>query len=337
MLLPPPLPHHAHIITATPSAVHPLESTVSTSLQKPHAIHTTFTSTSFISSTNLLATTEPQDEDLLRDFLSRKRPRADTVQRVIDSSTIQLTSGYVKLDTVRGAGSTYTMPECMDKAPAYKLKGLLPKGTAVKVYDLSNDRDNTESSSGSNRVWLVRSSDDLIINRELVKTGFAFVRRGANNNIPDVVQELDTLERNARQNGLGIFKICTDNTNTNDNLNTENAATSVSNSNFIAEFEPLEYTTQTQWGDDGGKTILVPKSSSTPSIPSNPGDSKGCSDFETYEDALSWYETYYPYYGDVAKLDRKGMGVPCSGLPHTKNMDRYRMKRPGGISASALN
>lgn len=29
----------------------------------------------------------------------------------------------------------------------------------------------------------------------------------------------------------------------------------------------------------------------------------------------------YPFYGDVAKLDRDGDGVPCPGLPHTSNQD----------------
>jgi hypothetical protein len=53
-----------------------------------------------------------------------------------------------------------------------------------------------------------------------------------------------------------------------------------------------------------------------------------CSDFRTYEEALSYYEKYYPYYGDVAKLDRDGDGVPCSGLPHDTNGERFRLKKP---------
>ena len=56
----------------------------------------------------------------------------------------------------------------------------------------------------------------------------------------------------------------------------------------------------------------------------NPGDVRGCSDFAYYEDALRWYEKYYSYYGDVAKLDRDMDGVPCPGLPHDES--RYRMK-----------
>jgi hypothetical protein len=62
--------------------------------------------------------------------------------------------------------------------------------------------------------------------------------------------------------------------------------------------------------------------------PKNPGDSKGCSDFATYEDALRWYERYFPYYGDVAQLDRDQDGVPCPGLPHTSDSELYRRKVP---------
>lgn len=56
----------------------------------------------------------------------------------------------------------------------------------------------------------------------------------------------------------------------------------------------------------------------------------GCSDFTTYKDALRWYEKFYPFYGDVAKLDRDGDGVPCPGLPHTRVAEKYRMKVPTG-------
>lgn len=54
----------------------------------------------------------------------------------------------------------------------------------------------------------------------------------------------------------------------------------------------------------------------------------GCSDFATYEDALRWFEYYKQWYGDVAKLDRDGDGIPCPGLPHTKVQEMYRIKIP---------
>ncbi|KAL3787223.1 hypothetical protein HJC23_004264 [Cyclotella cryptica] len=283
----------------------------------------------------LLAHTQSELEadDPIQQLLTTSTPRRDTVKRIIDSSTVQLASGYVTLDTVRGAGSTYSLPECMDKTPAYKLKQFLPKGTEVRVYDF-NSVDNAAGEAGARttprRVWIVRSNDDFVINRELVRTGYAFVRKGSatsvinDANMVPVIHQLNLLEQNARQEGLGVFKICTKDVNNN------NDDTAITNSDFVAEFEPLEYTTQTQWKDDGGTTVVVPQSSLASSTlpPNNPGDIKGCSDFNTYEEALAWYETYAPYYGDVANLDRDGDGVPCPGLPHTTNRERYRMKRP---------
>jgi hypothetical protein len=53
----------------------------------------------------------------------------------------------------------------------------------------------------------------------------------------------------------------------------------------------------------------------TPGQPGNPGDTKNCSDFTTYAQAYAWYITYFPYYGDVAKLDADHDGIPCETLP----------------------
>lgn len=52
----------------------------------------------------------------------------------------------------------------------------------------------------------------------------------------------------------------------------------------------------------------------TPGMPANPGDAKNCSDFATYADAKAWYDTYAPFYGDVANLDSDGDGIPCESL-----------------------
>ena len=51
-----------------------------------------------------------------------------------------------------------------------------------------------------------------------------------------------------------------------------------------------------------------------PSQPGNPGDTKNCSDFRNYAEAKSWFDTYYPYYGDIAKLDGNNDGIPCESL-----------------------
>jgi hypothetical protein len=51
------------------------------------------------------------------------------------------------------------------------------------------------------------------------------------------------------------------------------------------------------------------------SIPANPGNTKNCSDFSNYPEAKAWFDTYFPYYADVAKLDGDGDGEPCESLP----------------------
>jgi putative cell wall-binding protein len=47
----------------------------------------------------------------------------------------------------------------------------------------------------------------------------------------------------------------------------------------------------------------------------NPGDTKNCSDFATWQQANEWFRTYYPEYGDVANLDADGNQIPCESLP----------------------
>ena len=52
-----------------------------------------------------------------------------------------------------------------------------------------------------------------------------------------------------------------------------------------------------------------------PVVPGNPGDVVNCSSFTTWRDAQNWYNTYFPYYGDVAKLDSDKDGTVCESLP----------------------
>lgn len=52
-----------------------------------------------------------------------------------------------------------------------------------------------------------------------------------------------------------------------------------------------------------------------PTPPGNPGDTKNCGDFANYAQAKAWFDTYFPYYGDVAKLDQDNDGIPCETLP----------------------
>jgi hypothetical protein len=67
-----------------------------------------------------------------------------------------------------------------------------------------------------------------------------------------------------------------------------------------------------------GLSLIVPPpptTTTTMSQPPNPGDSVNCSDFTTWATAQAWHDFYYPYYGDVAKLDGDGNGIACESLP----------------------
>jgi hypothetical protein len=59
--------------------------------------------------------------------------------------------------------------------------------------------------------------------------------------------------------------------------------------------------------------------------PPNPGDTKNCSDFATWAQAQAWFELYFPWYGDVAKLDADNNGIACESLPGAPN----RVNRAG--------
>ncbi len=62
-------------------------------------------------------------------------------------------------------------------------------------------------------------------------------------------------------------------------------------------------------------TAAPPKPPAPPTKPANPGDSKNCSDFATHAAAVAWFNFYFPYYGDVARLDANHDGNPCESLP----------------------
>ena len=45
--------------------------------------------------------------------------------------------------------------------------------------------------------------------------------------------------------------------------------------------------------------------------PANPGNSVDCGNFTYQYQAQDWFNTYYPYYGDVAQLDSDNDGIAC--------------------------
>jgi len=77
-----------------------------------------------------------------------------------------------------------------------------------------------------------------------------------------------------------------------------------------AEEEPVvELPTPTTTTTSSTTTTTVASSQ-----PENPGDSKNCGDFANYAEAKAWFDEYYPYYGDVARLDKDGDLIPCESL-----------------------
>lgn len=60
---------------------------------------------------------------------------------------------------------------------------------------------------------------------------------------------------------------------------------------------------------------VAPAPPPQPGPPSNPGDSKNCSDFSTWSQAQAWFNKYYPYYGDIARLDADNDRIACESLP----------------------
>ena len=59
---------------------------------------------------------------------------------------------------------------------------------------------------------------------------------------------------------------------------------------------------------------------------------KSCAEFEYYEDALAIFERAPE--GVRKRLDRDGDGVPCPGLPHTTDRERYRFKKRAEAASS---
>ena len=239
-----------------------------------------------------------------------KKIQSDKVKRVIDNTTLQLEKlGLVKLagiTSVRTPGGTTSA--CVDKSPSYKLRQLLPPKTPVE-YQIISNRENSKPP----RVLLFKTSTGELIQKSLIVSGFA---RLPPSSILSERIDLIRAQEQAIQQHRGLHAICND------------SSEHKSDSFQEAEFEPMEYSTRTIFSEDGGRVVRVQRDNDVKEAPPNPGDIRGCSDFDVYEDALLYYERFYPYYGDVAKLDRDGDGVPCPKLPHTKNQDRYRMKKP---------
>lgn len=243
----------------------------------------------------------------------------DEVLRLIDPNTVKLKSrGLVSLagvQTPSGYNDDFRFPACMSRSPASKVKQYLSPGSKVKVKVVANAKTN----DGRPRCLIV--SNGKLVNAELVREGFARTSNRGRDEIEKIIpgfyDNLNSLQKMAQTEGMGMYTRC--------------ESVDVPDDD---QFEQLDFVVETRYQDDGGTQVLRRARDSQGLPPPDPTPvSKAqklpiCADFDTYEDALSWFERYFPYYGDVAKLDRDGDGVPCSGLPHTTDQNRYRMKKP---------
>jgi hypothetical protein len=58
-----------------------------------------------------------------------------------------------------------------------------------------------------------------------------------------------------------------------------------------------------------------PTPTPTTGVPANRGDSVNCANFATQAQAQAWFDRYYPFYGDIARLDGNNDRIPCEALP----------------------
>lgn len=72
--------------------------------------------------------------------------------------------------------------------------------------------------------------------------------------------------------------------------------------------------TRIEYASDAYQPAPAPAPVPAPSPPALPAD-KDCSDFSTQAAAQQWFNYYYPYYGDFARLDSDGDRIPCESLP----------------------
>ncbi|WP_431277280.1 cell wall-binding repeat-containing protein [Leifsonia poae] len=63
------------------------------------------------------------------------------------------------------------------------------------------------------------------------------------------------------------------------------------------------------------RDCTAPPVTPPPGPPANPGDTKNCGDFSTHAAAQAWFNYYYPYYGDIARLDQDNDLIACEQLP----------------------
>lgn len=130
---------------------------------------------------------------------------AATVERVVDGDTIVLAGGervrLIGVDTPETKDPRKPV-QCFGEAASAHTSALLPPGTAVRLEHDVEPRDRY----GRTLAYVYRASDGLLVNADLVASGFAQILT-----IPPNVAHVDefrALQTEAREAGRGLWSAC---------------------------------------------------------------------------------------------------------------------------------
>ena len=237
----------------------------------------------------------------------------DTVQRVVDGDTlITEQAGRVRLiglnapETVSPAQKQGAPPGCYGPQASEYLKAVLPPNSRVR---LETDVE-AQDKFGRTLAYVYTEVDGtpgtpLFVNAVLIEGGYARAQAFPPNT--QFKDQFKRLEAQAKAERRGLWgDICMASA---PSESPTGKATSGARSILAVEGIVVDRTSMA--------LPSVPKVLSSSAVASplrNPGDSKNCADFGSYEEAKGWYDRYFPQFGDVAKLDGDGDGIPCESL-----------------------
>lgn len=238
--------------------------------------------------------------------------QTDRIERVVDGDTVILsTIGRARLigvntpETVSPAQRQRgEPPQCYGPEASAQTKKLLPAGTAVGVeYDVDpTDR------FGRTLIYLYRGDD--FINADLVRDGYARAKAYK----PNIRYKstFDGLEAEAKAKGKGLWGSCSSGTSSATASTSKGFGEAAADKPAAKPQGPAKTPAERKQREEASAALAASKAASSALV--NPGDAVNCSDFATYAEAKAWFDKYYPAFGDVAKLDGDGDGVPCNAL-----------------------
>lgn len=259
----------------------------------------------------------------------------DRIERVVDGDTVVLSSlGKTRLigmntpETVAPAQRRGAPVECFGKEASARTRALLPVGGSVNV-----EVDKAPTDKFGRALAYLYLPDGTFVNGALVKEGYARAKA-----YPPNVRykaQLAELEKQAKSERRGLWGTCVDATRpaapgqpvpagtgfgqggASSRRATDAAGSAQAPQPLRPARTPAEQRARQREAEATTKpTAAAAASSTNPPLGklANPGDTKNCADFSDYAAAKTWFDRYYPLYGDVAKLDGNGDGVPCESL-----------------------